>query len=717
VKEKVMNEGTSSGFLEGLNPDQLTAVKHEEGPLLVLAGPGSGKTRVITCRMAHLVSAGISPWNILCVTFTNKAANEMKRRVETWVNGRGLWIGTFHSISARILRSHAESLGRTPHFTIYDRQDQLQCVTSIIKGFGRAPSRSDAQLMLSSISRAKGELLTPEAYLLQYGDWGYYKEVAAVYEAYVRLLKKQDALDFDDLLFETFRLLRDQEELRRLYQNKFRYILVDEYQDTNLAQYQWVLLMGQSHKNVCVAGDPNQSIYAFRGARVHNILDFEKDFPETKIVPLGKNYRSTRTVLDLANRLVEFNPGKRELQLWTDNERGERPRVIVGEEEADLVAQEVRSLLNGGTSPGDIAIFFRMNAQSRAFEHTFTQWGIPHVVVGSLRFFERKEIKDALAYLRLLLSPTDDMSALRIINEPARGIGQKTVELLVKQAKERDCSFLEAARFCVSGDILPSRATKALSCFLIMLDEIMKAREGKTLPDLLDLLMRISGYEASLAKDDTEMGQSRRENIAELRASLEEFEDRFQAGEEEGKGDSLAEYLQQVSLVTDVDRWDSTVDAVVLMTLHSAKGLEFPVVFMTGMLEGLLPHSRSLQAPEEVEEERRLCYVGITRAKKNLFFSLSTKLRFNEYGTIEPEPSRFLSEMDVEQELVSARDVEEGDELEPFEPGDYVRHPQWGLGQIRRIRGVGDNAVATIDFDYPAGTKRVALAVAPLSRP
>jgi len=703
-----MGEGVPSGFLEGLNPDQLTAVKHEEGPLLVLAGPGSGKTRVITSRLAHLVARGVSPRNILCVTFTNKAANEMKRRVESWVDTRGLWIGTFHSTCAKMLRNHAESLGRTPHFSIYDRQDQLSCVTRVLKDMGRVVSKSDAQSMLTSISRAKGDLLDPEDYLRDHGDWGYHAEVAAVYEAYNRMLRKQDAMDFDDLLFEAIRLLREREELRTLYEDRFRYILVDEYQDTNIAQYEWILLLSKARQNVSVTGDPNQSIYAFRGARVSNILDFQKDFPDAKVVFLGQNYRSTQTVLSLANRLADHNPRKRELQLWTEKERGERPILIVGEEEADLVAQEVNQLLDFGKSPGEIAVFFRMRSQSRALEQAFTYRQIPHVVVGALRFYERKEVKDLLAYLRLLVSPNDDVSALRIINEPSRGIGKKTVSLIESVARKKPCSFMQAARTSVDENLLPQRAAKAVSSFLLMMDELTEAKDNLSLPELLDLILTSTGYEEWLNSDPTEVGEGRRENVQELRSSTRGLS---------YTGDScLEEYLHQVSLVTDIDRWDDTGDSVALMTLHSAKGLEFPVVFMTGMLEGILPHSRSLETPEEVEEERRLCYVGVTRAKETLYFCLSTKVRFNDYGMIQPEPSRFLIEMNVESELVSNRDIQIGDD-EPFEPGDYVLHPKWGLGQIRRIRGTGDNAVATIDFDYPAGTKRVALAVAPLSRP
>lgn len=627
-------------ILSGLNEIQKEAVAHTEGPMLILAGAGSGKTRVLTHRIAYLIlEKKISPERILAVTFTNKAANEMKERLKNLLAGSEInfrlpWLGTFHSICVRILRREAAKIGYSPDYTIYDTNDQKQLIKHIINELKIDIKQFNPSTVLSFISGAKNEMMTPEQYT-GYANGFYQEQIANIYRLYQHRLHQSNAMDFDDLLMLTVEVLRSDDMILKRYQNLFQYILIDEYQDTNAVQYQLTKMLAQSHHNICVVGDDYQAIYSWRGANFRNILDFERDYPDAYVVKLEQNYRSTKTILDSANAIIAKNVHRTEKSLWTDNNQG-RPVTIYQAlneiDEAEFIAQEVRALERAGMYSGynSIAVLYRTNAQSRALEEVLINYQIPYRIVGGIRFYERKEVKDALAYLRLVANPKDRVSLERIINVPPRGIGPKSLEGIMANMP----AALEG-----SVDKLVGLTGKAAASFVQFRQILDYAREtyqkDHDMITTFDYLMDKSGYLAWL-DDGTPESQSRVENIQELKSVLSENQ-------------TLEEFLENVSLVSDIDEYDEHVEAVTLMTLHSAKGLEFPVVIMVGMEEGVFPHSRSSFDPMEMEEERRLCYVGITRAKERLYLVYAGERRL--YGGLQINPpSRFLG--DIPEELI-----------------------------------------------------------------
>ncbi|MGD8599410.1 MAG: UvrD-helicase domain-containing protein, partial [Anaerolineae bacterium] len=609
--------------LAGLNAAQREAVEAVDGPVLVLAGPGSGKTRVLTRRVAYLVTeCGVAPWQIMAVTFTNKAAREMKARLYQLLgeDHRALTIGTFHAICARILRREAEAAGISPQYVIYDTSDQLSLARKAIKDLELDDKRYRPRAMLRGISAAKNELVMPEEMVT--GSYGQ-EIVRRVYERYQTLLDLNGALDFDDLLMRTVQLLAQNGEVRRKYQHRYPFVLVDEWQDTNMAQYELVKLLAGERANLFVVGDEDQSIYRFRGADYRNVARFREDYPHARVILLEKNYRSTQTILDAANAIIARNVHRHPKRLYT--EQGGGPQLSVMEaydeqEEGDIVVSEIQRLVaRGEASLGDCAVMYRTNAQSRPIEDAFVRRGMPYRLVGATRFYERKEIKDVMAYLRLIHNPYDGVGLARVINVPPRAIGQKTEAALAAWAAQMGVPAYAALQLLVEAEEMDeevqvpfgTRARRALLGFILLLEELIQARHELNLLELLDLVLERSGY-AAYVQDGTEEGQNRWENILELRTVAREYADLSVEA-------ALTTFLEEVALVSDVDSLDEQVDAPTLLTLHSAKGLEFPVVFIVGMEEKLFPHSRSMEDAEQLEEERRLCYVGVTRAKEYLY--------------------------------------------------------------------------------------------------
>ncbi|MBI4498657.1 MAG: UvrD-helicase domain-containing protein, partial [Chloroflexi bacterium] len=636
-------------FLQGLNPAQREAAERLGGPLLILAGPGSGKTRVITHRIAYLVrTVGVSPHRIMAVTFTNKAAREMRERLTTLL-GRGtedLTLGTFHAICARILRTEAEHAGLERSFVIYDDDDQMAILKRSMQDLSLDPKQVNPRAVLSAISSAKAELLTPEAYA-ERGHSYFHEVVQRVYTRYQTLLAESKALDFDDLIMRTVQLLRDRPEVLAKYQGRYLHVLIDEFQDTNIAQYALAQCVAGKHRNICVVGDDDQMVYSWRHADIRNILHFERDFPDAQVVYLEQNYRSTKTILEAAGSVIAANRQRKQKHLWTEN--GEGVPITVKEayderEEAWYVVQEIERLTaEGRHRPRDIAVMYRTNAQSRALEEAMVRYGVRYKLVGGTRFYERREIKDLLAYLRVAHNPYDSVSLLRIINVPHRGIGQRTVDELSRRARALGVPVYAALQTVVDAaangerdSALAPRSVAALSGFLALVNEILAAAQADPLTAVLDHIAERVGYRRHLTQDD-EDGEERWENIQELRAVASQY-----AGLPPGQ--ALTTFLEEVALVADVDSLDDQADAVVLITLHAAKGLEFPVVFIVGMEDGLFPHLRSLDDPNQMEEERRLCYVGITRAKERLY--LVRAFRRNLMGNSVPNPpSRFLKDI------------------------------------------------------------------------
>ncbi|MGD8738003.1 MAG: UvrD-helicase domain-containing protein [Anaerolineae bacterium] len=634
--------------LAGLNAAQREAVEAVDGPVLVLAGPGSGKTRVLTRRVAYLVTeCGVAPWQIMAVTFTNKAAREMKARLYQLLgeDHRALTIGTFHAICARILRREAEAAGISPQYVIYDTSDQLSLARKAIKDLELDDKRYRPRAMLRGISAAKNELVMPEEMVT--GSYGQ-EIVRRVYERYQTLLDLNGALDFDDLLMRTVQLLAQNGEVRRKYQHRYPFVLVDEWQDTNMAQYELVKLLAGERANLFVVGDEDQSIYRFRGADYRNVARFREDYPHARVILLEKNYRSTQTILDAANAIIARNVHRHPKRLYT--EQGGGPQLSVMEaydeqEEGDIVVSEIQRLVaRGEASLGDCAVMYRTNAQSRPIEDAFVRRGMPYRLVGATRFYERKEIKDVMAYLRLIHNPYDGVGLARVINVPPRAIGQKTEAALAAWAAQMGVPAYAALQLLVEAEEMDeevqvpfgTRARRALLGFILLLEELIQARHELNLLELLDLVLERSGY-AAYVQDGTEEGQNRWENILELRTVAREYADLSVEA-------ALTTFLEEVALVSDVDSLDEQVDAPTLLTLHSAKGLEFPVVFIVGMEEKLFPHSRSMEDAEQLEEERRLCYVGVTRAKEYLY--LLYTFRRTLYGESElREPSRFLNDL------------------------------------------------------------------------
>ena len=687
-------------LLESLNPTQLDAVKHTEGPLLILAGAGSGKTRVLTHRIAYILDQGLAaPEEVLAITFTNKAAGEMKDRVALLVgpDSRKMWVSTFHAFCARILRVHAEKLGYKREFTIYDQADQVRLVKRCIVELGKDPRRFNPRSFQSQISAAKNVLMASDDYLRS--TEGYIAEnVAEVYDLYQKRLYENNAMDFDDLIMQTVALLEIFPEVRERYQTRFKYIHVDEYQDTNHAQYRLVNILAAAHRNLCVVGDDDQSVYSWRGADIRNILDFERDYPEAKIVKLEQNYRSTQTILDAANAVVANNASRKPKELWTAGPQGERIRIFTAVDEyaeARFVVSEIERLMDSGASPRDMAVFYRTNAQSRALEDVLVRGGVPYQVVGGVRFYERAEIKDTMAYLAVISNPNDAVALERIINVPKRGLGSTSVARLQDHARRNGLSLYETLAEADAVD-LTGAAKKSCRAVLGLFEGWRIAAREVPPAELIGAVLDESGYRGELEAENTVEAESRLENLEELINASREYE-RYEPEP------TLEGFLQEQALYSEQDVLDTEGGQVALMTLHNAKGLEFDHVFVVGMEEGTFPHARSLDE-QNLEEERRLCYVGITRAKETLTLSYA-KLRSN-WGEREYQmPSRFLSEIPA---ALKAGTVPGGPTgrggwgaalprrsgLERatsgstgYRAGERVRHAKFGVGEVVEAGG------------------------------
>jgi DNA helicase-2/ATP-dependent DNA helicase PcrA len=711
-------------LLARLNPPQRDAVTHGEGPLLVLAGAGSGKTRVIAHRIAHLVGArGVDDRHLLAVTFTNKAAGEMARRVEGLLAPVGLrppLVTTFHSACVRILRQHVHHLGYKPHFTIYDEDDRLSLVKECIRERGGSDERGlTASAIVHRISAAKNRMVTVDE-MARAARGPHEAEAAAIYTRYEERLRATGAVDFDDLLLLVVRLFQEAPSVLDWYRGLWQHVLVDEYQDTNRVQYRMIRLLTSKHRNICVVGDPDQSIYKFRGADLGNILDFEDDYPGTRVIRLEENYRSTKRILALAAAVIANNTLRKEKTLWTQNADGDRVRVYRAwdeHEEAGWVAQSLVAARAEGTAYSDVALFYRTNAQSRVMEDALRRAGIPYVIVGSVRFYERREIKDVLAYLRLIVNPDDDVAFRRAIGAPARGIGRTSLARLDDVATREHRPLLDLA--AAPPPDVTGKQRRALEEFAARLARLRTDRAGAALPAFIDLVLDASGYRADLEQQRSPEAQARLENLEELIAAAEDHE-RTQPDP------SLESFLDGVALVSDVDEMPEETRGVTLMTLHSAKGLEFDQVFLTGLEEGVFPHMRSLDSPEEIEEERRLCYVGLTRARQKLTLSWALHRRLHGYGV--GEASRFLHEMPEDHlALVNARRAEPvfreatapppvpmaGDDSLPLKVGAHVRHARFGEGLVVGVEREGDDVMVTVRF-ASVGRKRLSMQYAHL---
>ncbi len=702
---------------DNLNEAQRDAVKCTDGPLLILAGAGSGKTRVITHRIAYLMNEKrIAPWQILALTFTNKAAQEMRTRLELLVGEtRGMWVATFHSASVRILREHADVLELSSSFVIYDSLDQLTLVKNIMKDLGMDDTRFKPRAVQSAISRAKNEMNDAEAYDEQ-ADNFFTRTIARIFTAYQKRLKLNNAVDFDDLLLLVVRLFREHPDILSRYQDKFRYILVDEYQDTNKVQYEIVRLLAGAHRNLCVVGDDDQSIYQFRGADVRNILDFERDWPEAEVVKLEENYRSTANILEAAHHVVKHNTGRKYKKLWTRQDAGDPVVVHIAEDEyqeARYITSEIRSLSG---QYEQFAVLYRTNAQSRAIEDAMVRDNIPYQMVGGVRFWERKEVKDLLAYLRAIDNPADDISLMRIINVPRRGIGAASVQRLRDLSAERNFTFFEALRNAADAG-LGTAIRKKVTDFADLLENLIKMKEYIELDELCEQVLTKSGYLEELRAEGSEQAQSRAENLREFITVAQQY-----AGKE-GEEKTLTSFLTELALISDLDALaEDETPRVILMTLHSAKGLEFPVVFLAGMEEGIFPHMRSFDTADGIEEERRLCYVGITRAEQRLYLTLAR--RRNIFGqSMHNLPSRFLAEIPdsvlnkTEENALSAANVSiPAGAGETMVVGDHVEHGKWGVGDVRAVDVLSDgDTVLTIHFP-DLGLKKVIARYAPLRK-
>jgi DNA helicase II / ATP-dependent DNA helicase PcrA len=709
-------------LLDDLNPAQREAVVAGDGPLLVLAGAGSGKTRVIAYRIAWLLAhRRLAPRDLLAVTFTNKAAGEMARRVEELLAPAGIappLIGTFHSVCVRILRRHGSSVGLPPSFTIYDEDDRLALVKECMKEGELADRTFTPSAAVHRISYLKNQMVAvSEALRDARGPWE--KKAALVYSRYDKRLRETGAVDFDDLLLMVVRLLAEIPGVLAYYRGLWRSVLVDEYQDTNRAQYRIIRLLTQEHRNICVVGDSDQSIYKWRGADVRNILDFEDDFPGTKVVRLEQNYRSTRSILAVAAGVIAHNVQRKDKTLWTDNPVGEPPRVYRAwdeHDEASFVAQSILGLRGDGTPWDRIAVFYRTNAQSRVLEDALRRARVPYVIVGGVRFYERKEIKDTLAYLRLVVNPADDVAFRRAIGAPSRGIGPGTLTRLDDEATRQGRPLLTVAADPPAD--VRGKAGRTLQEFAALVARLARQRRDLAPPAFIDLALEQSGYREALRRERAPEAEARLENLEELVAAAEEFT-------RQEAEPTLEGLLDGVALVSDVDELKDAEGRVTLMTLHSAKGLEFPAVFMTGLEEGVFPHARSMNDPDEVEEERRLCYVGVTRAKERLTLSWALHRRIHGYGV--GEPSRFLREMPadhlrplnagrVQEPAEPARVVpryEPDEESWPIKVGARVRHARFGEGLVVGVERDGADTVVTVGF-ASVGRKRLSLQYAQL---
>jgi len=732
-------------LLSSLNPMQQQAVLHGDGPLLILAGAGSGKTRTLTHRVAHLIGErGVEPWRILAVTFTNKAAGELRQRLQRLLgSSEPPWVSTFHAACVRILRREISVLGFTRDFVIYDDQDQERLLKDCLRELDVAEQFLSPRAVSTAIDAAKNRGIAPvdadRADLWQ-------ERIARVYALYQDKMRRANALDFGDLLLYTVRLFETHPDVLDRYRNRFQHVLVDEYQDTNRVQYRLTNLLASQHRNLCVVGDEDQSIYKWRGAEISNILDFERDYPNAIVIRLEQNYRSTGNILDAAGAVVAQNTQRKGKRLWTENPSGEKIAVVRLDDElgeASYVAGEIDRLRRGGRTLRDVAVFYRTNAQSRGFEEALVRHRLPYVMVGGVRFFARAEVKDILAYLRLLVNPADTVAAKRVINTPARGIGSVTVDRIAPLADEAG-GILPACRLALERELLKSAAADKVSAFVTLMDTFRQAMDTLPYPQLTARIIEDTGYGRLLREDTAPESRDRLQNLEELVKGMEEYA---------ATAKTLSEYLEQVALVTDLDNYDETSDRVTLMTLHSAKGLEFPIVFMTAMEEGLFPHSRVADDGNEMEEERRLCYVGMTRAMRKLYLTYARRRR--TYGEWQPtDRSRFIDEIpphllqeigDPERRWERAREQAElftpmthagarrgGAAADTRGPapraastdvhveyedgvriGAQVRHAEFGVGTVQRVEGQGEQQKATVLFNS-VGRKKLMLKFAGL---
>lgn len=745
-------------LLDDVTDVQKEAITHIEGPLLVVAGAGSGKTRVITRRIGYLIEQGVNPYNILALTFTNKASKEMRERIEKFCQVRGMWVSTFHAMCARILRIEINKLGYDSSFTIYDKQDQLSAIKEVMKVLEIDTTSWKPATISAIIGKSKNDLISAEKYaatMTAYKD----KVIAQVYTKYEETLKQNNALDFDDLLIKVVDLFKGHPDVLKHYQDKFKYILIDEYQDTNRTQYVIAKLLSQEHKNICATGDPDQSIYSWRGADIRNILDFENDFTNTKTVKLEQNYRSTKRILQAATGVISNNSMRKDKTLWTENPEGNKIKVICSNDE-NTEALIVTSYINKFKSEDNIdytnmAIFYRTNAQSRTIEGALRSSRIPYTIVGSVEFYRRKEVKDILAYLKLCINPDDNIALTRIINVPTRGVGKVTLDKLRIWANENNISMVKAL-FRLTGQTFPGDMDQTESDHYIPDTSLLKGKAKTGINKLVGIIseiasmamcaqngensslnkvpvmhivketIRLTQYEKFLQATEEIKSVDKIENINELSGAANEYDKGIPDG-------TLAGFLENVSLVADLDSWDEKVDAVTLMTLHSAKGLEFPVVFLTGMEDGLLPHSQSKNSENGIEEERRLCYVGITRAEKELIIT-HVRSRFRNGTTMACYKSPFLREIPKEaietigdyansyseQNYKTSNFPDEFDEFDEtsdngFSPGEAVRHSLFGIGRIEQIAGNGDSCKVKVNFNT-GGLKMLVLKYAKLEK-
>ncbi|ARA97914.1 DNA helicase PcrA [Geobacillus thermodenitrificans] len=719
----------SEKLLAHLNKEQQEAVKTTEGPLLIMAGAGSGKTRVLTHRIAYLMAEKhVAPWNILAITFTNKAAREMRERVQALLGGAAedVWISTFHSMCVRILRRDIDRIGINRNFSILDPTDQLSVIKAILKEKNIDPKKFEPRTILGTISGAKNDLLTPEQFAKRASTY-YEKIVSDVYQEYQQRLLRNHSLDFDDLIMTTLQLFDRVPDVLQYYQYKFQYIHIDEYQDTNRAQYTLVKKLAERFQNICAVGDADQSIYRWRGADIQNILSFERDYPNAKVILLEQNYRSTKRILQAANEVIEHNVNRKPKRLWTENPEGKPITYYEAMNEADeaqFVAGRIQEAIESGARCySDFAVLYRTNAQSRVIEEMLLKANIPYQIVGGLKFYDRKEIKDILAYLRVIANPDDDLSLLRIINVPKRGIGASTIDKLVRYAAEHELSLFEAL-----GELemigLSAKATGALAAFRGQLEQWTQLQEYVSVTELVEEVLDKSGYRDMLKAERTIEAQSRLENLDEFLSVTKHFEN---ASDDK----SLIAFLTDLALISDLDELngnDQTEegDAVVLMTLHAAKGLEFPVVFLIGMEEGIFPHNRSLDDEDEMEEERRLAYVGITRAEEELVLT-SAQMR-TLFGNIQMNPpSRFLNEIPAHlletvsrRQMTASRPVVSRPQVNGavgvWKVGDRANHRKWGIGTVVSVRGEGDDQELDIAFPSPIGIKRLLAKFAPIEK-
>lgn len=705
-----------------LNPQQIQAVKKTDGPLLVIAGAGSGKTRVLTYRIAYLVDQrGVDPFNILAITFTNKAAREMKRRVIELVGrvGESMWVSTFHSFCARVLRQEIGRLGISSSFVIYDQEDSLSLITRCLKEMDMDIKRFSPRAARAVISDAKNRLIDYQTYQEKATDY-FERQVAKIYPSYQEKLYKANALDFDDLLMYMVDILRLFPEVKKKYQQKFKYILVDEFQDTNQAQNQIIMLLAEEHKRVCVVGDDDQSIYSWRGAEIKNIIEFDRQFSGTEVVKLEQNYRSTQNILDAAYSLIKNNEKRKEKKLWTENPKGEpisRYTAADEKQEVAFIVSKIEEYIEKkGKRYKDFAIFYRTNAQSRAVEEQFIKKNIPYKIYGGVRFYDRREIKDMLAYLKLVVNPGDVVSLLRIVNVPSRKIGKKTLSVIEKYAQKNRLTFCEAFYRCDEISYLSNGVKERIGNFISFMAGLRDLGQQNTVDRLLERVWKDTGYMAELEEENTIDSLNRIDNLKELLTVTREFEARAEAGQEGLPKLSL--FLEEVSLLTDIDNYDQYSDAVVLMTLHNAKGLEFPVVFIIGMEEGIFPHSRSMSSLDELEEERRLCYVGMTRAEEKLF--LTSALAHSIYGdTRYSTISRFLTEIpgtltQDENKKKKVYQKTEGISTE-FGQGEVVEHKLWGRGRILKVKKLAGDVELDVDFKS-VGLKHLLGSFAPIRK-